>query len=126
VGAPAFRAPYAATPFALELSYLRDFTGASIANARWSRCAAWARVSEAQLAQLAAEDAGGCFPNVRRATASPACTARASGAVFLLNGQPLARSRPGVCAPVLRHLAVAQTSEPPMRRALLSQLPSRG
>ena len=112
--------------FALELSYLRAFTGASIAQRSEVEMRRQGGVSEVKLAQWKQKMLD-VFPNVRKGDRLVGLHRPGVGAVFLLNGQPLATIDD---ADFSRHFfgiwLSAQTSDLQLRRALVSQLAGRG
>jgi hypothetical protein len=125
--APAFSvAQFDRHAFALELSYLRAFTGASIAQRSVVEMRRQGGVSEVKLAQWQQKMLD-VFPNVRRGDRLIGLHRPGVGAVFLLNGQPLATIADEEFS---RHFfgiwLSAQTSDLQLRRALVSQLPGRG
>jgi hypothetical protein len=108
-------------PLALTLSYLRDLKGQAIAERSLVEMARGAPISPAQSqAWLAAMQAS--FPDVRSGDRLTGLHTPTRGADFWLNGQ----ARPGVADPEFSRLFFgiwlsSSTSEPEMRRALLSR-----
>ena len=121
--APAFAiARFERHAFALELSYLRNFTGASIAQRSVAEMRRQGGVSEADLARWE-QQMRDVFPNVRKGDRLTGMNQPGTGAVFLLNGQPLATIADEAFS---RHFfgiwLSEQTSDTRLRKALVAQL----
>jgi len=112
-------------PFALELSYLRDFDGADIAKRSLDEMRRSAPIPAEQAARwLQAMQA--TFPDVKKGDRLVGVHAPGSGARFFLNGATVGEVRDAAFAE--RFFAIwlgAQTSEPAMRDALLAPLAVR-
>jgi len=118
---PGFRAEaYAQSPFALELRYLRDFTGKDIAQRSLDEMRRNGPMSEAQATRWLREMVG-AFPNVKKGDSLIGMYQPGSGVRFSHNGVSLGTV--GDAAFALRFMGIwlaPQTSEPVMRAALLA------
>ncbi len=119
--APGFRADaYAQTPFALELRYLRAFTGRDIARRSLDEMRRAGPLSDAQASQWLAEMEAK-FPDVKKGDSLVGLYQPGSGLRFSYNGAPIGPV--GDAAFALRFMGIwlaPQTSEPVMRAALLA------
>ena len=117
------RNEFARHGFALELSYLRSFTSAEIANRSLTEIQ---RVSSIPPGQAAAwlQALGKAVPDVRKGDRVTGVHRPGVGVVFLTNGRLSGEIRDTEFA---RHFFAiwlgAHTSEPGLRRALLAQAP---
>ena len=121
--APAFAvSEFQRHAFALELSYLRNFTGASIAQRSVAEMRRQSGVSDDKLA-LWKQKMIEVFPDVRKGDRLTGVNRPGTGAVFLLNGQPLATIADEEFA---RHFfgiwLSEQTSDTRLRKALIARL----
>lgn len=118
---PGFRAEaYAQSPFALELRYLRAFTGKDIAQRSIDEMRRSGAVSDAQAAQWLREMVA-MFPDVKKGDSLVGVYQPGSGVRFVYNGVP--RGTVGDATFALRFVGIwlsPQTSEPSMRAALLA------
>ncbi|WP_411885579.1 chalcone isomerase family protein [Polaromonas sp. YR568] len=126
--APGFAAPaYEQSPFALELAYLRDFKGADIAKrsiAEMRRQSPITPLTPVTPAQEAAWETQmrALFPDVGNGDRITGVNQPATGAVFWSNGRLLGEVRDPLFAKLFFGIWLSpQTSEPPLRRALLAQ-----
>jgi hypothetical protein len=121
--APGFSASaYADHGFALELSYLRDFSGADIAKRSLDEMARQAPINANQATRWDAQMRA-LFPDVKAGARLTGIHLPGVGARFVFNGQPLGEIRDAEFA--RRFFAIwlsPQTSEPKLRLALLQQL----
>jgi len=124
--APAFTvADYERHAFALEIVYLRDITGASIAQRSAVEIGRQGNVSETQLAQWKQQMLE-AFPNVRKGDRLTGLHRPGTGAIFLLNGQALATITDEEFSRRFFGIWLSpQTSEVTLRRALISRLVAR-
>lgn len=117
---PGFKSSdYAKHNFALELTYLRDFSGADIASRS-------IKEMRRQGPMAAGQEAGWetqmrtLFPDVKTNQRITGIHQVGRGAVFLYNGQPLGEIRDPTFAKLFFGIWLApQTSEPRMRSSLL-------
>lgn len=108
--------------FALELSYLRNFTGASIAQRSVVEMRRQEGVSEADLARWKQKMLG-VFPNVRKGDRLTGLHRPGTGAIFLLNGQPLATIADEEFSRRFFGIWLSeQTSDTRLRKALVARL----
>ena len=123
--APGFSAPaYDQSPFALELAYLRDFKGADIARRSIAEMRRQAPVTPMTAAQEAAwkTQMRALFPDVKDGDRITGVNQPGTGAVFWSNGRLLGEVRDPLFAKLFFGIWLSpQTSEPPLRRALLAQ-----
>ena len=124
--APSFSvADFAQHPFALELTYLREFTGAAIAQRSVAEIRRQGPVDEERLAAWK-QRMQEVFPNVRRGDRLTGVHQPGTGAVFLLNGRPLATIADEEFARRFFGIWLSpQTSDTRLRKALISQLATR-
>lgn len=119
--APGFRqSDYAAHPFALQLQYLRGFSGADIARRSLEEMR---RESPMSPDQAAAWQSGlaRLLPDVRAGDRITGVNQPGRGALFLLNGKPLGELGDARFARLFFGIWLApQTSEPALRAALLA------
>jgi len=119
--APGFRAvAYAQTSFALELRYLRDFTGKDIAQRSLDEMRRAGPLTDAQANQWLREMVT-AFPDVKKGDSLIGLYQPGDGVRFFLNGTP--RGTVGDAAFAQRFMGIwlaPQTSEPVMRAALLA------
>jgi hypothetical protein len=118
--ASAFRADdYARTGFALNLGYLRAFSGADIAHRSIKEMRTIGSISDAQAAQWLAQMEQ-LFPDVRSGDHLLGLYSPTGEASFSLNGKPLGSVRDPEFARLFFGIWLSpQTSVPAMRRALL-------
>jgi len=118
--APGFDAAnYTQHPFALELSYLRDFAGADIAKRSLSEMRRQGPIDSAVEARWEAQMRA-VFPNVKARDRITGIHQPGFGAVFLGNGRPLGDIRDPAFAKAFFGIWLSpQTSEPRLRTALL-------
>jgi Chalcone isomerase-like len=121
--APGFRAAaYAEHGFALELSYLRNFSGADIAKRSLTEMARQTPL-HADQAQRWGDQMRALFPDVKAGERLTGIHRPGQGARFLLNGQPLGEIADPEFARLFFGIWLStQTSEPNLRLALLQQL----
>lgn len=123
--APGFSAPaYEQSPFALELAYLRDFKGADIAKRSIAEMRRQAAVTPMSPAQEAAWEGQmrALFPDVKDGDRLTGVNQPGTGVVFWSNGRLLGEVRDPLFAKLFFGIWLSpQTSEPPLRRALLAQ-----
>jgi len=115
---------YEQSAFALELAYLRDFTGADIAT---RSIAEMRRQTPLTLAQESNWDnqMRAIFPDVKAGDRITGVNQPATGAVFWRNGRLLGEVRDPVFAKQFFGIWLSpQTSEPQLRRALLAPAPT--
>ena len=111
---------YEHSAFALELTYLRDFTGADIAK---RSLAEMRRQTPLTLAQESTweHQMRALFPDVKAGDRITGLNQPATGAVFWRNGRLLGEVRDPVFARQFFGIWLSpQTSEPQLRRALLA------
>lgn len=112
-------------PFALELTYLRDFTGESIADRSVVEMRRQPGASEAQL-DTWKRWMRNAFPNVRKGDRITGLHRPGEGAQFLVNGQPVGTLRDADFS--RRFFGIwlsAQTSDSRLREILLLQAAPR-
>ena len=115
---------YEQSPFALELSYLRDFKGADIAKRSLAEMRRQAPMTPAQEMTWEGQMRA-LFPDVRAGDRITGVNQPATGAVFWSNGRLLGEVRDPAFARQFFGIWLAeQTSEPQLRRALLAQAKS--
>ncbi len=121
---PGFQAPdYARHAFALELDYLRDFTGEAIAGRSIVEMRRIGSFSEAQAEawQAALRKA---LPDVKTGDRIAGLHVPGVGARFLLNGKPFGEVRDAEFSSLFFGIWLSPaTSEPRLRQALLAQAP---
>ena len=111
--------------FALELSYLRNFTGASIAQRSVAEMRRQGGVSDEKLA-LWKQQMLDVFPDVRKGDRLTGVNRPGTGAIFLLNGQPLATIADDEFARSFFGIWLSeQTSDTRLRKALTARLAGR-
>lgn len=117
---PEFAGPdYALQPFALELTYLRNFEGQDIAQRSIKEMHGVGRPSPAQAAQWL-EQMRAIFPNIRKGDRLLGLHQPGVGASFVFNGQPVGEVRDTDFARLFFGIWLSpRTSQPQMRRALL-------
>lgn len=119
--APGFRAEaYAQTPFALELRYLRAFTGPDIAQRSLDEMRRAGPLTDAQATRWL-RDMVAAFPDVKQGDSLIGLYQPGSGVRFSHNGVSLGTV--GDAAFAMRFMGIwlaPQTSEPVMRAALLA------
>jgi hypothetical protein len=120
--APGFvEAAYARSPFALELVYLRDFTGRDIAKRSITEMQRQVSMTAEQQA-LWESQMRALFPDVVAGDRITGVNQPGSGAVFWRNGRLLGEVHDPVFAKLFFGIWLAEkTSEPQLRRALLAQ-----
>ncbi len=112
---------YEQSPFALELLYLRDFSGADIAQRSLAEMRRQQPMPAAQAAQWETQMRA-LFPDVRSGERITGVNQPASGAVFWRNGRWLGEVRdPAFARQFFGIWLSSETSEPQLRRALLAQ-----
>ena len=110
-------------PFALELSYLRDFESADIAKRSLAEMRRSAAISDAQAKTWTAEMRR-VFPNVVRGDRIMGVNQPGVGAQFFVNGKASGEIRDPIFARLFFGIWLSdKTSEPQMRDALLSGAP---
>jgi hypothetical protein len=108
--------------FALELAYLRDFSGADIAKRSLAEMARQATISDDQ-AQRWGEQMRALFPDVKTGARLTGIHQPGQGARFVFNGQPLGEIKDAEFARRFFGIWLSlQTLEPKLRLALLQQL----
>jgi hypothetical protein len=119
--APGFAdASFSQSPFALELAYLRNFTGADIAKRSLEEMRRQGAMTPAQ-AQAWESQMRALFPDVAAGDRITGVNQPGTGAVFWRNGQLLGEVRDAAFAQQFFGIWLApQTSEPQLRRALLA------
>ena len=119
--APGFSAvDYDRHPFALTLTYLRDFSGEAIAKRSVSEMRRQPGVTDAQLAVWEKRMAD-TFPNVRKGDRLTGIHRPGEGAVFLLNGQPAGTIQEAEFSRRFFGIWLStQTSETRLREALIT------
>ncbi len=111
--------------FALELSYLRGFSGASIAQRSVAEMRRQGGASEGQLARWE-QKMREVFPDVRKGDRLTGVNQPGTGAAFLLNGKPLATIADEEFSRRFFGIWLStQTSDVRLRMALISQLANR-
>lgn len=120
--APGFAAgTYEQSPFALELSYLRDFKGSEIARRSIAEMRRQAPMAAAQEAAWE-NQMRALFPDVKTGDRITGVHQPSTGAVFWSNGRVLGEVRDPAFAKQFFGIWLSpQTSEPQLRRALLAQ-----
>jgi hypothetical protein len=114
---------FARHAFALELDYLRDFTGEAIAGRSLDEMRRIGSFSEAQALEwhTALRRA---LPDVKKGDRIAGLHVPGVGARFLLNGKPFGEVRDAAFAPLFFGIWLSPaTSEPQLRQSLLAQLP---
>lgn len=121
---PGFQsAPYAGQTFALELVYLRDFTGEAIADRSIREMRRIGSVSEAQAAEWL-RAMRSAFPDIRRGDRISGVNLPGGLVRFFTNGRLTGELRDETFARLFFGIWLApQTSEPGLRRALLASVP---
>lgn len=121
--APGFTAvAYADHRFALELAYLRDFSGADIAKRSLAEMARQAPLSTDQATRWG-DQMRALFPDVKAGERLTGIHLSGVGARFVFNGQPLGDIPDAEFARRFFGIWLApQTSEPKLRLALLRQV----
>ena len=119
---PGFKAPdYDQHGFALELGYLRDFSGEDIARRSLDEMRRLQRIPDAQARQWerAMRDV---FPDVRAGDRISGVNRPGVGVFFLINGKPAGDIRDAEFARLFFGIwLLPDTSEPRLRQALLAQ-----
>jgi len=114
---------YARHAFALELDYLRDFTGEAIAGRSIEEMRRIGSFSEAQ-AQSWQAALRNALPDVRQGDRIAGLHVPGVGARFLLNGKPFSEVRDAEFSSLFFGIWLSPaTSEPRLRQALLAQAP---
>ena len=118
---PGFKpAQFASQPFALELSYLRDFTSADIAERSLEEMRRSATISDEQAKTWTAALLR-VMPEVKKGDRITGINKVGEGALFLVNGQPGGEIRDAEFARLFFGIWLSpKTSEPQMRTALLA------
>ena len=120
---PGFQAPdFTRHAFALELDYLRDFTGAAIAARSIEEMRRIGRFSDAKAEewQTALRNA---LPDVRKGDRIAGLHVPGVGVRFLLNGKPFGEVRDAEFSSLFFGIWLSPgTSEPAMRQSLLAQV----
>jgi hypothetical protein len=120
---PGFQAPdFTRHAFALELDYLRDFTGAAIAGRSIEEMRRIGRFSDAKAEawQVALRNA---LPDVKKGDRIAGLHVPGVGVRFLLNGKPFGEVRDAEFASLFFGIWLSPgTSEPAMRQSLLAQV----
>jgi len=121
--APGFSASrYFDHGFALELVYLRDFSGADIAKRSLAEMARQTAIGPDQ-ARRWGEQMGALFPDVKAGDRLTGIHLPGVGVRFVFNGQPLGEMFDAEFARLFFGIWLSpQTSEPKLRLALLPQL----
>lgn len=121
--APGFDAnAYAQHEFALELAYLRDFSGADIAKRSLTEMARQAPISDA-LASRWGDQMRALFPDVKAGERLTGINLPGLGARFMVNGEPLGDIADPEFARLFFGIWLSpQTSEPKLRLGLLQQV----
>ncbi|MBE0475298.1 chalcone isomerase family protein [Rhodoferax sp.] len=121
--APGFSAAaFAEHGFALELAYLRDFSGADIAERSLAEMARQAPISAEQAARWSAQ-MGKLFTNVKAGDRLTGIHQPGVGARFVFNSQPLGEIADAEFARLFFGIWLSpQTSRPKLRLALLQQV----
>jgi len=121
--APGFNAKrYFAHDFALQLAYLRDFSGADIAKRSLAEMARLTPISESK-AERWAKQMRALFPDVKAGDRLTGLHQPGVGARFLFNGQPLGEIADPEFARLFFGIWLSpQTSEPKLRLSLLQQV----
>ncbi len=121
--APGFAAgAYVDHGFALELVYLRDFSGADIAKRSLAEMARQAPISADQTMRWG-EQMRALFPDVRAGARLTGIHQPGVGARFVFNGQPLGEVKDAEFARRFFGIWLSpQTSEPELRLGLLQQV----
>lgn len=119
--APEFRqGNFASHAFALELLYLRDFSGPDIARASLDLMRRAGPIEDAQAQRWQAALAA-LLPNIRRGDRLTGFNDPGSGARFVHNGKPVGAIEDPQFARLFFSIWLAETtSEPALRRALLA------
>ena len=114
------RDSYASHPFALELSYLRDFDGAEIAKRSLKEMQGVEAFSAEQGRRWLAEMTR-LFPDVKKGDRLTGINQPGAGVVFLYNNKPAGEVRDPDFARVFMGIWLSpRTSEPAMRTQLLA------
>jgi len=120
---PGFQAPdFTRHAFALELDYLRDFTGEAIAARSIEEMRRLSRFSDAKAEQwqTALRNA---LPDVRKGDRIAGLHVPGVGVRFLLNGKPFGEVRDAEFASLFFGIWLSPgTSEPAMRQSLIAQI----
>ncbi len=121
--APGFDASrYFAHDFALQLAYLRDFSGADIARRSLAEMAHQAAITGPK-AERWLEQMQALFPDVKSGDRLTGMHQSGVGARFFFNGQPLGEIADPEFARLFFGIWLSpQTSEPKLRQSLLQQL----
>ncbi len=121
--APGFSASaYADHGFALELVYLRDFSGADIAKRSLAEMARQAPIRDEQASRWG-DQMRALFPDVKAGDRLTGIHLSGVGARFVINGRPLGEIVDPEFARLFFGIWLSpQTSEPKLRLALLRQL----
>ena len=121
--APGFNANrYFAHDFALQLAYLRDFSGADIAKRSLAEMARLTPISESK-AERWAQQMRALFPDVKAGDRLTGLHQPGVGARFMFNGQPLGEIADPEFARLFFGIWLSpQTSEPKLRLSLLQQV----
>jgi hypothetical protein len=120
---PGFQAPdFTRHAFALELDYLRDFTGAAIAARSIEEMRRISRFSDAKAEEWQAA-LRGALPDVRKGDRIAGLHVPGVGVRFLLNGKPFGEVRDAEFSAQFFGIWLSPgTSEPAMRQSLLAQI----
>ncbi len=120
---PGFEAnTYDSHGFALELSYLRDFSNAAISDRSIDEMQRLAPIPEAKRASWR-QSLRAAFPDVRKGDRITGINRPGVGAVFMTNGRPTGEIRdPEFARQFFGIWLSARTSEPRLRAALLAPL----
>jgi hypothetical protein len=120
---PGFQAPdFTRHAFALELDYLRDFTGAAIAARSIEEMRRISRFSDAKAEEWQTA-LRGALPDVRKGDRIAGLHVPGVGVRFLLNGKPFGEVRDAEFSAQFFGIWLSPgTSEPAMRQSLLAQI----
>ena len=111
---------FAAQPFALELTYLRDFSSKEIAERSITEMRRSATISEEQ-AKIWISDMLRVIPDIKKGDRVLGLNRPGVGAQFLANGKPSGEIRDAEFARLFFGIWLStKTSEPKMRAALLA------
>jgi len=113
---------YAQHEFALELAYLRDFSGADIAKRSLTEMARQTPISDA-LAARWDDQMRALFPDIKAGERLTGINQPGLGARFMFNGEPLGEVLDAEFARLFFSIWLSQqTSEPKLRLGLLQQV----
>ena len=111
---------FAAQPFALELSYLRDFKNRAVAERSILEMRRSANISDAQ-ASIWIEEMMRTYPDIKKGDRVMGINKPGVGAAFLVNGKPTGEIRDAEFARLFFGIWLSpKTSEPKLRSALLA------